>query len=148
VKIKFNWGTGIFIFIVIFVSTFITILIYSFSLQTNLESKDYYPKGVNYQQQIQKKQNANELTEIISAKKIGDKVIIQFPATTKNQKISGNIQFYYITDYLKDRNIRIEKDSTNSQTINVEKFVKGRYYIRIDWQNSEKKYYQEIEITL
>jgi len=66
-KIKINWGTGIVIAMVLFMA-FILQYVYRVSVYEkydhHLVADDYYKDELNYQKQIDKESNANNLKEI------------------------------------------------------------------------------------
>ncbi|MCF6365573.1 MAG: FixH family protein [Bacteroidales bacterium] len=147
-KIKINWGTGIFITIFIFVSFFISFIFFSLTQNVNLVTDDYFPDEIAYESKLDKIRNTNILTEKITLKKENNKLIILFPEIINNKKISGKILLYYITDNNYDIELNIEPDKTRKQIIYTKKIKKGRYYIKIDWNLSGKKYFQEFKITI
>ena len=49
---KFNWGTGIFIFLILFVVGGVGFVIFTLQFDVNLVHKDYYEKGVDYSEQM------------------------------------------------------------------------------------------------
>lgn len=147
-NIKFNWGTGILITIILFLMAMTGIIVFSMNQQVNLVSPDYYPKGVNYDKQILKAKNLELLKEKVSLKKDSETLKIIFPAELKNKVIKGNIQFYYITDFEKDINHEINLDSNMSQQFLRSQFQTGRYIVKLDWEADSTAYYQEIDINL
>ena len=52
-KLKFNWGTGIFLFLVVFLLACAAFIYFAFTQDVNLVHKDYYEKGVNYTEQME-----------------------------------------------------------------------------------------------
>ena len=147
-KIQFNWGTGISITIIVFICIMVSIIIFSMNQQVNLVSPDYYPKGVDYNKQITKTRNANALTEKVIGNKVHDSLVISFPKEFDYTKVSGKVQFYFITDFKKDITKQINLNKENKQSFLLSSFTKGRYIIKLDWKDSAKEYYQEIDINL
>ena len=49
---KFNWGTGILIFLILFLLGSAAFIVFAFRQDVNLVHKDYYEKGVDYTQQM------------------------------------------------------------------------------------------------
>jgi len=145
---KFNWGTGIFIFITLFIISMIAIIIFSFGQQVNLVTPEYYPKGVKYEDHITKVKNTSLLKEKIAYKRTNNKVTLSFPKEFAGKKISGIIHFYFITDFEKDKQFEIVLDTNRKQELQTEGFTSGRYLIKIDWEDGEKEYFQEIDINL
>lgn len=148
-KIKFNWGTGLFITIILFISFFVSFIIFSFSKERNLVTKDYFPDEIAYDLKLEKIKNTNALEQKINTNLTGKNLEIVFPDYfKKSEKINGTITLYYIKSYKQDKKYKINTDKSNKQFINCEKMPAGRYKINIDWEYDGKKYYQQNEIEL
>ena len=65
-KFKFNWGTGIFIFITLFLLVNAFVIYKSFQQRNDLVEEEYYPQGLEYQKQIDRFAKANALSAKIS----------------------------------------------------------------------------------
>jgi len=102
-NIKFNWGTGIFTVIAIFIITMLSIIVFSFSQKVNLVTPEYYPKGVQYEDHINKIKNASLLKEKVIYERDDNKVILSFPEEFADKVINGTVQFYFVTDFEKDQ---------------------------------------------
>ena len=146
-KIKFTWGTGIFITIIIFVSFFTSFIIFSLTQDVNLVSKDYFPEEIAYESKLQKIKNANELKDKIKIEQEENQLTIFYPETFENKDLSGIIKFYFVTSYRYDKEFKVNMIN-NKQIINFHKYKKGRYYLQIDWIVDETEYFQEFKITL
>ncbi len=149
-KFKFTWGTGIFLTIIIFVSFFVSFIIFSFTKDVNLVTKDYFPDEIAYDIKIQKIQNTNSLKEKLIFSLNNRVLKIKFPSLIKNNKnISGTILFYYIKSARKDIIYPLNINDKKEQFIDLTRLEKGRYTIQVDWTYNNKSYFQEetIEIT-
>ena len=145
---KLSWGTGIVITIIIFVGIMVGIIVFAMNQQVNLVSPDYYPKGVNHENHLQKQRNLNELSSKVSYKKGSENLLITFPDDFEKKPVEGSIQFYFMTNYEKDLKKDIDLDSNLSQNFALSQFETGRYLVKIDWSDGTKAYYQEIDINL
>ena len=56
-RIKWNWGTGILIGIIAFMAFIIGLVYFSVQQNFDLVERDYYPKALEYQQQIRSEWN-------------------------------------------------------------------------------------------
>ena len=145
---KFHWGHAIFLVIIFFLAAMTWIIVFSFSQKVNLVTPEYYPKGVNYEDHINKVRNTAKLKSKIQCKKEADKLTLVFPQEALNDTISGTVQFYYITDFEKDQKIEIKIDELGKQEFELNSFLPGRYILKIDWASGKNQYYQEIDINL
>ncbi len=145
-KLKINWGGGIFIAIVVMV-TFMIVLVFIATRQDfYLVEKDYYEKAVNYQEKIDKIKNANALTEKLIIQYGEKQLKLQFPGIFQNDTLTGSIDLYSPVNENYDKNIPIKLDSGLSQLVSLENLPKGRYKVKVDWTANQKQFYQEIEI--
>ncbi len=145
---KFNWGTGIALVIILFIGSMIGIIVFSMNQQVNLVSPDYYPKGVNHEEHLQKQRNFAALHSKITCKREKDSLRITFPDNFKNQVVKGEIQFYFMTNFEKDIIKEINLDTALEQMVSLSRFEPGRYILKINWKAGNKSYYQEIDINL
>jgi hypothetical protein len=144
---KFNWGTGIAIVIIAFIVSMIGIIVFSMNQQVNLVSPDYYPKGVNHEEHLQKQRNLAGLGVKVEYEINQDSLKLIFPEEFKNKNITGSVQFYFMTNYEKDIKQEIKLDLNLSQSFLLQQFETGRYLIKLDWSDGEKSYYQEIDMN-
>src|ERR1035437_2710380 len=95
-KLKWNFGTGILVFIIIFMSFILTMVYKCGQLKSELVSEKYYDQEINFQKQIDKTNNASKLKENPSLhyNKVSGRVVIKYPEEIKPTDISGDITFY------------------------------------------------------
>lgn len=141
-KIRINWGTGILIFIVLFFVAAFSFIYFSYQQHYDLVDKGYYPKQVEYQKQIEKMKNFEELGEELSVEKKDEFVVVSFPASHKNN-IQGKIHFYRPSDASMDKEITIQTLQGNKQKIPIKLLYPGKYILKIEWSYDGKEFYQE-----
>jgi len=144
---KINWGTKIRIAASVYVIDILAFVGFSATQNINLVSKNYYPKEVKYQDQINKINNANNLTESVSIQQNDGKIHIQFPQNLQ-QGIEGNITFYRPADYKQDLQFKIALNEASVQILDSKNLQKGRYTVKIDWVQKNVPYYKEETIYL
>jgi hypothetical protein len=145
---KINWGTGIFIFLVIFFIAIFSFVYFAFMQEVDLVEDDYYPRELTYEQQIEKRQNLKQLGEEIRIIQNNKMLTLNFPASQNLGKIEGEILIYRPSDSKADLKYKIKIDSLNSQTIIADKLLTGKYIVKVDWSYQNKKFYQELIIIL
>ncbi len=94
---KINWGHKLTFVITGFCLLFVGAVFFMTTHEVNLVSEDYYPRGMNYQEKIDKKKNAATLSEKVTLKATTKQVEIQFPRTETIQE--GTIHFYRPCDF-------------------------------------------------
>lgn len=144
---KINWGWGLAIFISVFLVAILSFVYFATTQQVNLVESDYYPKGVTYDQQIKKQQNAKTLQQIIVAEQKGTQLLVSFPTKAVLQA-KGTIHLSHIENFKLDQRTSIALDSLGQQQISIDKLHAGRYILKADWESADTKYYQEIKIRI
>lgn len=140
---KINWGTGILIFIIIFLIALISFVIFTTTHKINLVEEDYYPKELNYDTQIEKNTNTEALDEKISISLADSLIILEFPGLTEGKEVEGSILLYRPSDFEEDKLYSIQLDSNLRQILPASGLLPGKYIIKIDWTCDEVSYFQE-----
>jgi len=147
-KIKFNWGTGIVVSLIFFMLVTSGMMILFINQKVDLVTDNYYDKELKFQQQIDKVNNANQLTEKIEMNYDGQMVQIKFPASYVSSKPSGEIFFYRPSDISKDFKVPLSMDSTGMQVVPVTALDKGLWKIQLHWLMSESEYFNELSFVI
>ena len=138
-----NWGWRITIVYSLFALTMIGAVIYSTTLDVNLVEEDYYEKEVNYQQVINKKENALRDSATFDVAVVGDSVVIHFPTAVAQ----GKAYFMRSADVNNDKKFEL-KVLNGKQTFSIELFKAGTYNLQIDWKGNSADYYWEEKINI
>ena len=139
---KFNWGTGIVIAFALFM---IFILSYVYKVQSNdkydheLVVEDYYKKEATVQDNIEREQNANALTNKITIENTVEGIKIQFPSDFDYSKINGKVSLYRPSSQKLDFEIPISLSSPHL-LIPKSNLAGGLWDISIDWEYDGVKY--------
>lgn len=149
---KFNWGTGIFIFLVLFVLAMLGLVFITSLHEVNLVTQEYYPKGVKYQDQIDKEKHTSALEHKLEVTQNGDIINVVFPTIYGNDSsvndIQGKIQLYFPISYRYDKEYKISVDANNTQAISTDSVMVGRCIFKVDWTANGVDYYQETELRI
>lgn len=141
-KLRLNWGWGIFIAMLcfmIFILSFVYKSIAMDEYQHELVSEDYYKDELLYQEEIDKMNNAHTLANNLELTNSEKGILISFPKDIDQEAIKGSIYFQRLSNAKLDFTENIELVDHN-QLIPVEKLVSGKWIIKIDWQVGENKY--------
>ncbi|GAA3614465.1 FixH family protein [Flavivirga amylovorans] len=139
---KINWGTGIviaFIGFISFIMYFIITMNVDDAYSHDLVTEDYYAEELEYQKDIDKLKNAKHLNKNITYKKSVEGLIISFPDTIDFNKITGNVFLYRPSNKHLDFDTAISL-SKPTLLIPDNRLVDGRWNIKIDWQYNGKSY--------
>ncbi|MCC4212067.1 FixH family protein [Leeuwenhoekiella parthenopeia] len=146
---KFNWGTGLVIgmlsfmsFILYFVITMSTDQKYSYDLVI----EDYYKHEMNLQGAIDATENSNQLETPVTGTKTEAGYLIAFPENLDPKAITGSVFLYRPSARQLDFDMPIRLSSSNL-LIPDKRLVGGRWNITITWEYEGKNYRFEDEIT-
>lgn len=139
-NMKFNWGHGIFIGIVCCVSGLLLLVFLSSREKIDLVTEEYYPKTLEFEQEIQKKKNTNLLDNQVLIT-IEDSLYIQFPyELLQKNKVEGEVWFYRPSDKSKDIKSELYLNDSLYMSFPITNFEAGKYEIIIDWKFDGKSY--------
>jgi nitrogen fixation protein FixH len=143
---NFNWGHGLFIFFVFFVSSLVFILFKSFGVSRDLVKEDYYVDDMQLTALIEHRKNQANLAdfEFEYLARTG-MVVIQFPKELTPQ---GTMRLYRPSDKNLDIVQEIKTNSNNAMEISVASLKKGLWKVKLEWSDGEKVYYFEEAIVL
>ncbi|MBU7576454.1 MAG: FixH family protein [Flavihumibacter sp.] len=121
-----------------------TLIYMSVKTEFELVSKDYYKEELAYQQVIDARNNAANLTAAIQLSYRDKMLKIQLPAEMVGKVQSGQIIFYCPSDSDKDTVLDLQPDATGQQSIEIGKSIlPAAYKLKFKWQANDTAYYQE-----
>ena len=143
---KFNWGHGLTIFIICFVSFILIFVLQTTKLNTELYANDYYRQEIEYQDKINAINNFKYLNQDILTKQNKSHFKILLPTYFVQKKVTGNIYFYKPENSLLD----FKKTIVNSSDISISKdeISKGRFIMKISLKDDFRSYFTEQEIII
>ncbi len=145
-NIKWNWGTKITIAIILFVSMILGFVYTATQNPIILVEKDYYPKGLQYQSQIDKIKNAAPYKSGLVFKQDKGQFFLKIPETSPD---SGTITFYRPNE---EKALDIVEPVPANKSIDVtfpkEHFKMGFYILKILWWQNGKGYFIEKKVFL
>lgn len=148
-KIKFNWGTGIVLAIISFMS-FILYLVITMTSDKNfnhdLVIEEYYKQELTFQDQLDRTANSRNLEQNISIEITAGGLVITFPPEMDVRAITGDILVYRPSDKELDFHIPIEL-AAHSMVIPERHLESGRWNIEINWEYKEESYYFKQDVT-
>lgn len=146
---KINWGTGLVIGMVLFISFIMYFVIkittdkkYDYDLVT----EEYYKKEMVYQKEIDAEANSNSLESTISGEKVAEGWMLTFPENIDYSKIEGTVFLYRPSNKQLDFQLPIKLSGLN-MLIPDEKLVAGRWNTIVRWTYQGKDYLYKKEIV-
>lgn len=145
---KFNWGTGIFLFYSLFTLSLVYQVYKSTQYDNALVVDNYYEEDLAYQSAFEKKQNSMGLKvpvriEYSNAKQL---ITINFPPSMG--KIAGSVLFYRAGDQSQDIALDIHTNKNNEMIVPVGRLIAGRWKIKVDWQAQNRAYFDERAVDI
>ena len=145
---KFNWGTGIFIAIVIFMIITVILTIIFMNQRVDLVTNNYYEKTLTYQNQIDTYKRTAELKEKVAFNYADDKINLSFPVSFLEQVNNGKLYFYRPSDSRKDFTVPIQLNKKGSQIFNTASIDKGYWKVEIQWEMNKYDYKMEKSVLI
>lgn len=145
---KFNWGTGLVIFFILFISTLAFVVYKSRQMDHSLVIDNYYDEDMKYQEHYNKVKNTAELQEKIKTTYSSGSpvVVLTFPVDSMTGPAFGQIRLYNPVSIKSDKTMDFQTDANGLFNVPVDGLASGRWKLKIDWKQGGKAYYQEEEI--
>ncbi|WP_026913729.1 FixH family protein [Christiangramia portivictoriae] len=147
---KINWGTGIVIGMLAFISFimyFVVTMMSSSDYDHYLVVEDYYKAELHYQQDIDAQENAFALNEQISLERRGESLIIIFPEGIDLENMMGMVSLYRPSNKKLDFSIPFSEIKSSEFKIPADQLVNGRWNVNVTWKNDEKEFMYKTEIV-
>lgn len=146
---KLNWGTGIVIAIVAFMS-FILYFVIKMSTDNSyshdLVTEKYYQAELNYQEEINAEENLNAINEKVTIQRNEKGLLIKFPNKFDNEKVEGKVFLYRPSSKQLDFEIPISISDTYL-LVPEQRLVDGRWNIKILWKHKNTDYLFKEELV-
>ena len=146
---KINWGTGIVIAIVLFISFimfFVIKMTTSKEFDHDMVVEEYYKKELAYQEEIDAEENLKLLSETIKGNKTREGWLLTFPETIETSKVKGIVFLYRPSNKQLDFDFPIEFSGSNL-LIPDKRLLDGRWNITVTWDYEGKEYMYKKSIT-
>jgi len=146
---KFNWGTGIFTFLILFIATLAFVLYKSRQYHNSLVMNNYYEEDLAYQKQYDKIKNYQSLDSKLSFNYLSAKKSLEivFPYDASS-KVSGQVQLYRPSSDKDDFVVPIQIVRDSVMLINTTEMKSGRWLVKVNWTWKSKDIYTEEEILI
>ena len=139
---KFNWGHGITIVIILFVAGILSMVYITMQQDnsTQLIEENYYDKELVFQQQIDGSHNLNALyPDSLALVDSTNFIYIKLPAQAATVD-SGFVEFIRPSDKTKDRRLDLVVNNNGELTLPKSNFINGLYKFRIRWNSNGTTY--------
>ncbi|MFN0730127.1 FixH family protein [Polaribacter gochangensis] len=148
-KIKFNWGFGVvlaFIGFISFIMYFIITMSSNNKYSYDLVATDYYNQELKFQDNIDATQNAKNLKENIKIERVKEGMKIIFPKEFKPQDIKGKVFLYRPSNKQLDYEMPIALSDSSYLLMPDKRLLDGRWNIIVKWTYNQQSYLFKKEI--
>jgi hypothetical protein len=143
-----SWGTKIALTYIIFVVITLGIVLFAMTKDVDLVTENYYEKELVYQNQIDKMNRANSLSEKVTVMKDESSLSFVFPKDFDYYAVEGEIHFYRPDNSKRDVIFPIQLDSSYMQIVYTDKFDKGMWKLNVDWAVKNTTYFNEFRVMI
>ena len=148
-KIKLNWGFGVVLAFIGFIS-FIMYFVISMSADNkyshDLVANDYYKQELDYQKKIDATKNARSLKENIKIERVKEGMKITFPKEFNTEDIKGKVFLYRPSNKQLDFEMPIAVSDSSYLLMPDKRLLDGRWNIIVDWTYKKQSYLFKKEI--
>lgn len=144
---RFNWGTGIALFLILFLAAAAAFIIFAINQDVSLVHKDYYEKGVDYSEQMNMVSRSEQFADKIKVNYEETGLRIAIDSALALTIDSGNVLLYRPSG----KNLDIEvplNSSANETEIPDSQLIKGRYILKLHWYSKGIKYEAEQAVII
>ncbi|MBN2668507.1 MAG: FixH family protein [Bacteroidales bacterium] len=142
---RFTWGTGIFLFLVVFVLSMASFIIFAVNQDVNLVNKEYYQKGVKFDDEMLRIANGKLDNEKVSLIQNESEVFFEIDEDYYHNLDSVKLEFYRPSD----RRLDLFFNVNHAQySISKNNFKYGRYIVKMTWLKDNHQYKIEQELIV
>ena len=142
---KFNWGTGILIFLILFLSASAVFIFFAMRQDVNLVHEDYYEQGVDYSAQMNVDARSAEYKDSFKTYVEDGSLVVKFGKSLALSIDSGSVLLYRPSSSSLDVSMPFGQMDT-SLKIPRSNLVTGRYILKLSWYAEGLKY--EVDETI
>jgi len=150
-KPSFNaWPLAIILTFVIFISGTVSLVVLACSQKVDLVSNDYYEQELKFQGQINRQQNAWELTAPIQVAydAATRKICLRLPSEHASRQVNGRIALYRPSDARSDCQVELKLESDGTQSFDASGLSPGLWRVRISWTAGQRDYYSDQKLVV
>jgi nitrogen fixation protein FixH len=145
-----SWMYGIIGVFVGFATLMVIFAVMASHLNTNLVVNDYYSAELDYQKQVEKLKNYNALADkpVFRYDSLNRILILKMSNSGRYAGLSGKLNFYRPENMSRDYSVALKPDEKGRQIFDLKTTARGRWTLKLDWQEDGVGYYTEQKIKL
>lgn len=142
---KFNWGTGILIFLILFLLAAGLFITFAMRQEVSLVHEDYYEKGVDHSQQMLVQARSARFKNQIATRIRDGLLLIDIESPLLARMDSARFHLYRPSDGSYDIQRTFDTEE-GPPAISREELISGRYILKVYWSWEGLKY--EVDQTV
>ena len=117
---------------------------------TDLVAADYYEQEVRYQQEMERVQRTQRLTEPSNVSFIPEQRLIRVsvPAAHAGADLTGVIHLYRPSDATLDKHLKMETNAKGQQDIDAGRLEPGLWKVKVQWKAGGEEYVLDQKVIL
>lgn len=136
---KFNWGTGILIFLILFLLAAAVFIGFAMKQEVNLVYEDYYEKGVDHAHQMETEARSVQYQDSVQTRFEDGYLVLNFLGSQEMEIDSGSVVFYRPSSRSLD--LKMPFDAVEgTMKIPGSDLIRGRYILKLYWYSEGLKY--------
>lgn len=143
---KLNWGVSLGIVYVGFMILMLGAVYASTKHDVNLVTPNYYQKELDYQSEIDAKQNVLALDEKVKIDYDGQQITLNLPKF--EDAIKGDVIFFRPSDHHLDRRLDLVVTKDFKMVIPTKGLKSGMWVVKLAWKSGGKSYQYKDSVFL
>lgn len=144
---RINWGTGIVIAMIVFMSFIVTLVVIMSGSSDGLEEAGYYEKGNRHDEQMEAMQNAASLGAALEIRWQPDARAVSIHFGSGNAPDSGNVLLKRPSDLRMDFRQQLQPAS-DSQAVSWEGKQSGLWNVECNWYQQGRKFFKAQQLLI
>ncbi len=136
---KFNWGTGILVFLILFLSAAAVFIFFAMRQDVNLVHEDYYDQGVDYSAQMEVDARSAEYIDSFKTYVEDGSLVVEFEKSLAFSIDSGSVLMFRPSNSSLDVSMPFGQ-TRSSLKIPRSELISGRYILKLSWYVEGLKY--------
>jgi nitrogen fixation protein FixH len=136
---KFNWGTGILIFLILFLMAAGVFITFAMRQEVNLVHKDYYERGVDYGEQMKAEARSAAFRDSIQTYFESQFLVVDLSRLESVKIDSGSVLLYRPSSRSLDLKMTLDA-AAEIIRIPGEELIRGRYILKLNWYSEGLNY--------
>ncbi|KPP99146.1 MAG: cbb3-type cytochrome c oxidase assembly protein CcoH [Bacteroidetes bacterium HLUCCA01] len=147
-KEGWQWPVGIIVAYLLFMGATLGFVFFTFGVEWDLVTDNYYQKTLTHQDQMQAESNALSLQEPLRWELREGRLTLFYPTELSGGGIAGEITMYRPSDASLDFSLPVQAGSDGVQQVSVADMKPGNWTMEINWNSQGIPYYTRASLYI